>query len=132
MGAAAMPKRDALLVPRHTSPLIVVRTGPSARHAGRWCPHPRDQCQNGAEHLSRHRDLGHLERDVAHVADKSFRVILTSFSLRLVSDHGSAVGIASVRMEWPRLYASAWSWRRTALAAKVRHDSRVHLIACLP
>ena len=49
------------------------------------------------------------------------------------SDHASAAfGIASVRMKFPRLYASAWSWRRTALAAKVRHDSRVHLTALLP
>src|SRR4051794_13054547 len=56
-----------------------------------------------------------------------------SFSRRLVSDHGGAVlGIASVCIKLPRLYARAWSWRRTALAAKVRHDSRVHLIAFLP
>jgi hypothetical protein len=44
---------------------------------------------------------------------------LTSFSRRLVSDHGSAVfGIASVRMKFARLYAGAWSWRRTALAGE--------------
>src|SRR5271165_3768200 len=35
-------------------------------------------------------------------------------------------------MKLPRLYARTWSWRRTGLAAKVRHDSRVHLIAFLP
>jgi hypothetical protein len=50
-----------------------------------------------------------------------------------VNDHGSAVfGIANVRMKLPRSYASAWSWRRTALAAKVRHDSRIHLTALFP
>src|SRR5713101_9795423 len=63
----------------------------------------------------------------------TFAPILISFLRRLVSDHGSAVfGIASVRMKLPRLYARTWSWRRTALAAKVRHDNRVHLIAPLP
>ena len=30
---------------------------------------PRDQRENFLEHLSRHRDLGHLERDLAPVAD---------------------------------------------------------------
>jgi hypothetical protein len=56
-----------------------------------------------------------------------------SLSRKLVSDHGSAVfGIASARMKLARLYASGWSWRRTALAAKVWHDSRVDVIAPLP
>jgi hypothetical protein len=41
----------------------------------------------------------------------------------------SFLGRARVRMKLPRLYVRTWSWRRTALAAKVRHDSRVHLIA---
>src|SRR5262249_11938508 len=41
-------------------------------------------------------------------------------------------GIARVRKKSPRLYASAWSGRRTALAAKVRHDNRVHLIVPFP
>jgi hypothetical protein len=61
------------------------------------------------------------------------RADLDQFSRRLVSDHDSAgLGSASVRMKLPRLYARTWSWRRTALAANVRHDSRVHLIAPLP
>ena len=51
----------------------------------------------------------------------------------LRSNHGSAVfGMASVRMKLPRLYASACNWRRTAFAAKDRHDRRVHLITPLP
>jgi hypothetical protein len=33
------------------------------------CPQPGDQRQDLGEHLSRHRDLGHLERDLARVAD---------------------------------------------------------------
>jgi hypothetical protein len=33
-----------------------------------------------------------------------------------------------LRMKLPRLYASAWSWRRTALAANLRHDSSVAVI----
>jgi hypothetical protein len=95
-------------------------------------PQPGDLRQDVGEHLPRHRDLGHLEGDVAPVGN-DLRADLDQFSRRLVSDHGAAVfGIARVRMKLPRLYASAWSWRRTALAAKVRHDSRVHLIAFLP
>jgi hypothetical protein len=55
------------------------------------------------KHLPRHRDLGHLERGVATVAD-TLAPILISFSRRLVNDHGSAVfGIASVRMKLRRL-----------------------------
>jgi len=42
------------------------------------------------EHLSRHRDLGHLEGNVAAMADP-FAPILISFSRRLVCDHGAAV-----------------------------------------
>ena len=33
------------------------------------CPQSGDQPQDVVEHLSRHRDLGHLEHDVAGVAD---------------------------------------------------------------
>jgi hypothetical protein len=35
----------------------------------RWRPQAGDQCEDFLEHLSRHRDLGHLKRDVAPVAD---------------------------------------------------------------
>ena len=62
----------------------------------------------------------------------TFAPTLISFSRRPVSDHDSAaLGIASVRMKLPRLYASAWSWRPTALAAKVRQDRRIHLMTAL-
>jgi hypothetical protein len=43
------------------------------------------------EHLSRHRDLGHLEGNVAAMADPTFAPILISFSRSLVCDHGAAV-----------------------------------------
>jgi len=59
-------------------------------HRRRWCPQPGDKRQDFLEHLSRHRDLGHLEGNVAAMADP-FAPILISFSRRLVSDHGSAV-----------------------------------------
>src|SRR5271169_7082230 len=36
---------------------------------GRWCAEPGDERQDLLEHLPRHRDLGHLERHVAAVAD---------------------------------------------------------------
>jgi hypothetical protein len=55
------------------------------------------------EHLTRHRDLGHLERDVSPMAD-NLAPILTSFSRKPVSDHGSAtLGIARVRIKLPKL-----------------------------
>lgn len=50
-----------------------------------------------------YRDLGHLETDVAAMAD-DLAPILVSFSRRLASDHGAAAfGSASVRMKLPRL-----------------------------
>jgi hypothetical protein len=36
---------------------------------GRAVPNNRDQHQDLGKHLPRHRDLGHLERDVAAMAD---------------------------------------------------------------
>src|SRR5947207_14997838 len=59
--------------------------------------------------------------------------IFTTFSRRLVSDHAAiSPGKARVRRKLARLYASAWSWSRTAFARNDTHDSRVHLIACFP
>jgi len=46
--------------------------------------------QSATEHLSRHRNLGHLERDVAPVGD-DLGPDPISFSRRLVSDQGCAV-----------------------------------------
>jgi hypothetical protein len=43
--------------------------GRLAIHWRGWCPQPGDQHQDFPEHLPRHRDLGHLERDVAAMAD---------------------------------------------------------------
>jgi hypothetical protein len=40
---------------------------PSCRRG--WCPQPGDQQQDVAEHLSRHRDLSQLKRDIAPVVD---------------------------------------------------------------
>jgi len=45
-----------------------------------------DQRQDFLEHLSWHRDLGHLEYDVAAMAT-TFAPILISFSRRLGSDY---------------------------------------------
>jgi hypothetical protein len=72
-------------------------------------------------------------RQVHEAATRSLGIRLVtadaviSPSRRLISDGCAVFGIASVRMKLPRLYASAWSWRRTTLAAKARHDSRVPL-----
>ena len=49
----------------------------------RAVPAAGDQHQNANEQLSGHRDLGHMERDVAPVAD-TFAPILISFSFSLV------------------------------------------------
>jgi hypothetical protein len=58
--------------------------------------------------------------------------ILTSFSRRLVSDHGSvAFGSASVRMKLLRLVGQCVELAADSVGAKIRHDSRVHLIAPL-
>ena len=61
-------KRAALLVPRHTSPLIARCSGwrSSCRRGRR--PQTGDQQQDVGEHLSRHSDLSHLEGHVATVA----------------------------------------------------------------
>ena len=80
----------SLRLPRPQSP---------SRQGGRR-PQLGDQRQDFPEHLSRNRDLGRLERDVAAVADD----LGTDLDQLLVSDHGSAVlGIANVRMKLPRL-----------------------------
>jgi len=60
-------------------------------HRRRWCPQPGDKRQDFLEHLSRHRDLSHLEGNVAAMADPTFAPILISFSRSLVCDHGAAV-----------------------------------------
>jgi hypothetical protein len=58
-----------------------------------------DQRQDAGEHLPRHRDLGHLKRDVAPVTD-DLRADLASRA----GCHGSAVlGTVSVCMKLPRL-----------------------------
>jgi len=41
-------------------------------------------------------------------------------------------GKARVRKKLARLYASAWSWSRTAFARNAVHESRVHLTAFFP
>jgi hypothetical protein len=51
------------------------------------CPQPGDQRQDFLEHLPRHCDLGHLEGDVAAMAD----------------DLGTNLDLASVRMKLPSL-----------------------------
>src|ERR1700752_4950817 len=82
--------------------------------------------------LPRHRGLGHLDRDVATVADD-----LGADLDQLLAQAGQRPRLRglrhrSVRMKLLRLEANTWSWRRTALAAKERRDRRVHLIAPLP
>src|SRR6516164_2364723 len=54
-------KRAALLVPRHTSPLIARCTWLLLVMPAQAVPQPSDQRQDFGEHLPRHRDLGHLE-----------------------------------------------------------------------
>src|SRR5215469_13159266 len=54
-------KRAALLVPRHTSPLIARCTWLLLVMPAQAVPQPSDQRQDVGEHLPRHRDLGHLE-----------------------------------------------------------------------
>jgi hypothetical protein len=58
------------------------------------------------EHLSRHRNFGHLEGHVASMAD-NLRADLHRLLAQAGQRHGSAVfGIAGIRMKLPRLYAS--------------------------
>jgi len=59
--------------------------------------------QDVGEHLSRHRHLSYLERDVTTVAN-DLRVDLDQPLAQAGSDHSSAaLGTASVRMKLPRL-----------------------------
>ena len=69
----------------------------------RWRPQPGDQHQDLLEHLARYRDLGHLEDDVAAVADH-----LGADIDQLLAQAGQRprlrrLGIASVRKKLPRL-----------------------------
>ena len=75
--------------------------GVSCWRGGRLRPQFPDQPQNLLEHLPWNGDLGHLECDVAAVAD-DFAPILISFSFRLVSDQpliGSVVFFAASRQQ---------------------------------
>src|SRR5271165_2029387 len=54
---------------RRTSPLVAVASDPRPSCWRGRRPQPGDQTENVVEHLSRHRNLGHLKRDVAAVAD---------------------------------------------------------------
>jgi hypothetical protein len=93
-------------------------------------PQPGDQRKDFGKHLPWHRDFGQLEGDVPAVANDLGADLDQLFAR--ISDHGSAVfGIANVRMKLPRLWARTRSWRRTAFAAKLRHESRVHLCRAL-
>jgi hypothetical protein len=100
---------------RRISGVVVRRIRSLAGPPSCWCrrrPQPGNLHQDLREHLSRHGDLGHMERDVAAMADE-LGVDLDQFLARLVSDHGSAVlGSASVRMKLPRLWNGPPSTRR--------------------
>src|SRR6516164_3575003 len=82
-------------------------------------PQFRNEPQYLLEHLPWNRDLGHLEGDMATVAHDlrtNLDRLLLQARQRPVLDW---LGVASMRRKFPRLQASAWSWRRTALAANV-------------
>src|SRR6516225_1124429 len=81
-------------------------------------PQPGDQRQDFVEHLTRHRDLGHLERDVPPWLT-TLAPSLISFSRKLVSDHGSAaLGIASVRMKLSQIVGQYVELEAHRVAAK--------------
>jgi hypothetical protein len=63
-----------------------------------------DQPQNVGEEVSWNRDLCHLERDIAFVADDLRADLDQLFSFRPVSDQSLVgSGVASVRRKFPRL-----------------------------
>ena len=64
----------------------------------------RDQSRDvGGEEVFRNGDLGHLERDIAPMAD-DLRADLDQLLLRLVSDQSLiGSGVANVRRKLPRL-----------------------------
>ena len=75
---------------------------PSRRRGIRWWPELRDQPQDLGEQHSRHGDLGHLEGNVAAVADELGADL--DQLLKLVSDQSLiGSGVASVRRKLPRL-----------------------------
>jgi hypothetical protein len=100
----AEPKPAALPSSRRTSAAVVCRICPNLWSCWYgWCPQPGNKRQDVGEHLSRHCDLGHLERDVAAVADD-----LGTDLDQLLAQTGQRprlrrLGIASVRMKLPRL-----------------------------
>src|SRR6516162_6734307 len=63
-----MAKRAALLAPRHAFSLCRLPHSPAPSCRRGRCPQPGNQRQDVGEHLSRHRDFGHLEDHVASVA----------------------------------------------------------------
>ena len=87
------------------------RFSPSGRrsNASRWRRNGRrtqfrDEPQDFSKQTPWYRNLRHLERDVPGMHDDLGANILTSFSLRLVSDQCATVsGNASVRMKLARL-----------------------------
>ena len=65
------------------SPLAAFAAAALSCRRGR-CPQPGDQRQDVGEHLSRHRDFGQLECDVAAMAD-DLRADLDQLLLRAIS-----------------------------------------------
>ena len=68
---------------------------------------PGDQHQDIGEHLPWRRDLGHLEREIAAVADDLGADLDELLAQAGQRPRSAVAGIASVRMKLPRLQASA-------------------------
>jgi hypothetical protein len=84
------------------------------------CPQPQDV----GEQLSRHRDLGHLERNVAvraHHLRADLDQLLTQAGQR---PWLRRLGCRQRPHEIAQVVGRAWSWRRTALAEKVLRETR--------
>src|SRR5580704_12868386 len=98
--ARPAPKMRILLSSRRTSPLVFDRTqnqsSASRRYGCRWWPQFRDQPQDVGKHISRDGDLGHLECDVAAMAD-DLRADFDELLLQVVSDQ-SLIGSGVARV----------------------------------
>ena len=91
-----------------------------------------DQPQNLLEHLPCNGDLGHLEDEIATLADDlraNLDRLLLQARQRLVLDR---LGRRQRAQEIDEIVGERMELSLTALAANTRHESRVHLIAPLP
>ena len=105
-GALKGGRYRQLVAPRRRNTLLCSHLGTSpvvaslvAFHTSRWRgrrPQPRDQRQDIGQHLSRHRDLGHPEGDIAPMA------VMVRFECYFRVDLGATESLFVATVAWYR------------------------------